>query len=354
MPVRFAGSEYLARLSGWIAMRAAWIASLLILAGTISAQADESNVDCGGCSDSAFTCCCGGFCACDFVPECYPEAFGCALVGGWLDEWPHSHFSRLGTPMIHFFFTEPAGPERDLIVDYVYTKSDDGRENEIVTELEWAFTRRIGVTLEVPGLILNPNGGTQETGIGDFVVSPRILLADYDRFMLSANLAISTPTGEEERGLGAGEVLLAPSFTGWLDLGNWWTAGFQVGNETGLESLDNEIFYNVALVRSFLGRAVCCPRYCRKNGHGEGGGEHEHGEEDEGNHFPPGLTSLILEYTGRSGTWGPTNGRTTGEMLAGVNYTVTEHLQLRGGYRFPLFSPSDIDSGFVVGAIYHF
>jgi hypothetical protein len=259
--------------------------------------------------------------------------------------------------MIHFFFTEPAWPERDLIVDYLYTKGDEGKEHEIATELEWALTRRIGIVLEVPGLILNPADGVQEIGFGDFVVAPRFLLADFDRFMMSANIEVSTPTGDDERGLGAGETILAPSLSGWLDLGNWWTAGFQVGSEAGLSSGDNEIFYSVALARTVFGRAVCCPRYCRHGEHASGGhSEHtgEHGEQDEGNHFPPGLTSWILEYTGQSGTWGPNNGRTTGEMVVGVNYTVTEHTQVRAGYQFPVFSPRDFDSRVVIGAIYHF
>ena len=189
------------------------IAIGLALAATFSAaRADGDAACCRQCQcGGACQCACGGYCTQDFVPECYPEPFGFALRGGWLEEWPHSHFSRLGTPMVHFFFTEPAGPERDLIVDYLYTKGADGKEHEVATELEWALTRRIGIILEVPGLVLNPSDGVQEIGFGDLIVAPRFLLADFDRFMLSANVEVSTPTGDEERGLGAGETLLAPS-----------------------------------------------------------------------------------------------------------------------------------------------
>ena len=326
---------------------------LALVAACSAVRADGEAACCCQCQcGGACQCACGGYCTQDFVPECYPEAFGFSLRGGWLEEWPHSHFSRLGTPMVHFFFTEPAGPEQDLIVDYLYTKGADGKEHEIATELEWALTRRVGIILEVPGLVLNPSDDVQETGFGDLVVAPRFLLADFDRFMLSANIEVSTPTGDEERGLGAGETLLAPSLSGWLDLGNWWTAGFQVGSEAGLTSGDNEVFYSVALARTVFGRAVCCPRYCRNGEHGGDGDEH--GEHDEGNHFPPGLTSWMAEFNGRSGTWGPENGRTTGEMLVGVNYTVTEHTQVRVGFQFPLFTPRDFDSRVVIGAIYHF
>jgi hypothetical protein len=240
-----------------------------------------------------------------------------------------------------------------LIVDYFYTATPEGREHEFATELEWALTRRIGVVLEIPGLVLNPDDSVQEIGFGDFVVSPRFLLADFDRFMMSANLGISTPTGDEERGLGAGETLLAPSLSGWLDLGNWWTAGFQVGSEAGLSSGDNDVFYTVALARSLCGRAICSPRYCRRDQH-VSGGHADHGEHDEGNHFPPGLTSWIAEITGRSVTWGEENGRSTAEMLIGVNYTVTEHTQVRAAYQFPLGAPRDLDGRVIVGAIYHF
>lgn len=299
-----------------------------------------------------------------FVPDDLPEPFGFSLAGGWFDEWPHSHFSRLGTPQIHFFFVEPAYPERDLIVDFVYTRTDEGIENEVATELEWAFTRRIGVVIEVPGLILNPNDAVQETGFGDLVIAPRFLLADFDRFAMSFNLEISTPTGDEDRGLGAGETILGPSFTGWYDLGDWWTSGFRVGVETGLDSGETEMAYDLAIAKTFCGPALfgcCCRHWSNTRGHGEHGHEgeehagHSHnGHDDEGHHFLPGMTSLIVEVNARTLTSGEDEGRSTAELLFGVNYALTERVQLRAGYQFPLFKPSDLEERVVTGLIYHF
>lgn len=298
-----------------------------------------------------------------FVPHDMPEPFGFSLVGGWFDEWPHSHFSRLGTPQVHFFTVEPAYPERDLIVDFVYTRTEDERENEVATELEWAFTRRIGVVIEVPGLILNPNDAVQETGIGDLVIAPRLLLADFDRFAMSFNLEVSTPTGDEDRDLGAGETILGPSLTGWYDLGNWWSSGFRVGVETGLNSGETEMAYDLAISKTFCGPAFfacCCRHWTNTQHHDEHGHQdnghsgHSHNGEDHGHHFLPGMTSIMAEINARTLTAGEEEGRSTAEILFGINYAVTERIQFRAGYQIPLYRPSDIEERIITGLIYHF
>ncbi len=309
-------------------------------------------------------CVCDGHYHARFAPHDAPPPFGFSLSEGWFDEWHHSHFSRLGTPQVHFFFTEPAYPERDLFVDFVYTRTAEGKEYEVATELEWAFTRRIGVVIEVPGIILDSTTGPQQEGFGDLVVAPRFLLADFDRFMMSFNLEVSTPTGDEERGFGAGEVILGPSFTGWYDLGNWWTSGFRVGVETGVDSRETEMAYDLAIARTFCGPALfghCCRQGHAGHGHSEyGSDEHGHshnghnGHEDDGHHFPPGMTSLIAEINGRTLTAGDEEGRSTAELLFGVSYCLTERMQVRVGYQFPLFKPRDLEERIVTGMIWHF
>ncbi|MEX2188085.1 MAG: hypothetical protein WD875_14865 [Pirellulales bacterium] len=307
----------------------------------------------------------GGGCRCDgryharFAPDDFPEPFGFSLREGWFDELPHSHFSRLGTPQIHFFFVEPAYPDHDLFVDFIYTRTDEGKEYEIATELELAFTRRIGLVIEVPGVVLDPLDAPQREGFGDLVIAPRFLLADFDRFMMSFNLEIATPTGDADRGLGTGETVLGPSLTGWLDLGNWWTSGFRLGVETGLESGETEMAYDFALARTFCGPALFghrCGRCGGRASHDDHGhDEHGHGDhDDEEHHFPAGMTSLIAEINARTLTSGPDDGRSTAELLFGVSYCISEHMQLRVGYQFPLYRPSDLEERIVTGVIWHF
>lgn len=53
----------------------------------------------------------------------YPVALGSSLREGWFDPWPHKHFSRNGTPLVHSFGLEPAFLDRDFFLNVVYRNS---------------------------------------------------------------------------------------------------------------------------------------------------------------------------------------------------------------------------------------
>ena len=197
-----------------------------------------------------------------------------------------------------------------------------GRERELAFELEYAFTRRIGVVVEAPLVYLNPEDGDTEQGLGDAAIAPRALLVETDRFLLSGNLEITLPTGSESKGLGSGEVAVAPSISTWLDLGNWITFSTQVGTEHGLETGDSELFYAAALTYSFHGPALFDGEADAHDAHA---GAHDH--------FGPGLTSLIVEFTGRTVLSGDDRDRSTAEVLFGVSHVLTENA--RGPRRRP-------------------
>lgn len=273
------------------------------------------------------------------------EPLGFSLAGGWTDPWVHSDFSPRGTPFVHMFGLEPAFLDRDLFVDYAFTAADGEDESELALELEYALTRRLGVVIEAPLLSLNPDEGETESGLGDAAIAPRALLVETDRFLLSGNLEITFPTGSESRGLGGGEVAIAPSVSTWLDLGNWVTFSTQVGTEHGTESGDSELFYAAALTYSFRGPALF-------PGHADVHAGHAHGY--GASHFPPGLTSVILEYTGRTALSGDDADRSTGEVLFGLSHVLTENLEIRGAYQLPVGGVRDIDYGYVLSVIYHF
>jgi len=63
---------------------------------------------------------------------------------------PHRHFSPLGTPYTHLFGSEPAFLDRDLFLDFGIVNVEDGTAIGVVAELEWAFTRRLGIAVEIP------------------------------------------------------------------------------------------------------------------------------------------------------------------------------------------------------------
>ena len=84
----------------------------------------------------------------------YPPPFDFSLTESWLDPWPHSHFSRRGTPFIHLFLTEPAFLDRDLFFDFGIARAGRENEMEMEVELEWAITRRLGLVIEMPYVFL--------------------------------------------------------------------------------------------------------------------------------------------------------------------------------------------------------
>ena len=267
-----------------------------------------------------------------------PEPFGFDLSRGWFDEWPHAHYSRRGTPRVHTFNLEPAFLGRDLLLDYRFTSADEETEMEVEAELEWAFTRRIGMVFEVPFVQVNPEEGNTEEGIGDIAFAPRVLLAETERMILAASLEVSLPTGSESKGLGGEEASVGPSVATWVDLGRWVTFTAAVGTEHGLESGDSALTYGAALIYTFKGPAFFA------------GSEHAHGHHV---HFPPGMTSLIAELTGERALSGDADGEDVHALLLGISYTLSGDLEVRGGYEMPLGSPEAFDYSFVIGLIYH-
>lgn len=275
-----------------------------------------------------------------YVPDDFPPPFGFSLSEAWLEPWPHSHFSRRGTPFVHLFNLEPAYPDRDVFFFYSQTREHDEIERELEIELEWAFTRRIGMMLELPLIEIDPDAGRTERGIGDVAFAPRLLMIDTQLFLLSGNLEVTLPTGSRSRGLGSGEVSLAPFITTWLDLGRWFAFQTEIGVERGLSSGESEFFYKGGLTYSFLAPALFkeSPSH-RLLAH---------------YHFPPGLASLIFETVGRTELRGDERGQTRVEILFGAGYNITGSIELRGAYQIPVGGRREIDDRFLVNLIYHF
>lgn len=284
----------------------------------------------------------------DLIPADYPPPP--ALTEGGLEPYRHIHFSRRGTPFAHPFLLEPAFMDRDLRILYARTREHgDEVEHEIEIELEWAFTRRIGMMLEVPYVRIEQDAAPRERGIGDIAIAPRFLLIDTHRFLLSGNVAFTLPTGSERKGTGGGESSVAPFVTTWLDLGRWIT----LQTEFGVEFEDwnwheGEVFYGAGLTYSMLGPALFKPsaRH-QQRGH---------------YHYPPGLVSIVFEATGRTEfsrrnhahTDDGRRTRSSGEFLLGLGYSLTDSVEVRGGYQIPVGGRREIDDRVLGSISYHF
>ncbi|NNC90030.1 MAG: hypothetical protein HKN82_16355 [Akkermansiaceae bacterium] len=270
-----------------------------------------------------------------------PAPFGFNLTDHWLDPWVHWHRSPLGAPLLHHFGFEPAFLGKELFVTYGWGEFDEGEEHEVEIELEWAFTRRLGVVLEVPYAWDRPVGEAAVDGLGDLAVVPRAVLAETERFVASANLEIGIPTGSSR--VGAGEQWsLAPFLATWFDLGDWWALSSATGLEFGLDSNETEFFCSLGVSKAM--RIHDARRF---------GAEPPH---DHGHGLPAGLLAFIGEVYLEGVVDGEADEENVFalEALVGISYTVGDLFDVRAGYTFPLNGNSELDRGVRAGVIHHF
>ncbi|MHC4098216.1 MAG: hypothetical protein ACYSU3_19435 [Planctomycetota bacterium] len=243
------------------------------------------------------------------------DVFGFDLDRGWLEPPVHSHFSKGGTPLIHSFRTEPAFTRRDFLLDYSFRNEKRRNEQEIEAEIEWPFSRRFGLIFEIPYVSVDTEDDGSVDGFGNFAVSPRLLLAEED------------------------EVALSPSFSTWVDLGNWWTVSAQSGFEYPVESSDTQFFFRSALIHTFPSNDIHDSSHTNQNHH---------------DGLSPGLLSLILEADLALGLSGPEDGDWLAEGIVGISFDLWENTDMRLGYQFPLSTSQELNSGITLGMIYHF
>jgi hypothetical protein len=297
----------------------------------------------------------------------------------FVGQFVETHRSSAGTPWVHPFTIEPPHLHRDVFMFYKYTKDAEGSqtdEHEMEIHLDWALTRRFGILVAAPYLgLIGPD--EQATGFGDLEIAPRIVLVESERFFLATNLFITVPTGDETLDLGAGETNIAPYLTTWHDLGswapwtNWNTTYLNVGPETGVSSGETTIVYTAVFAHSFLGPKLIFPHH-HGNGHASGNGDEHamHGTGDGMGHggfgerrggtispigpgYPPGLTSVIVEFNGQSELF---DDRVTHlQLLTGVSYILTDSAEVRFGLNFPLNRLDEqMDAQYIFGFSYIF
>ena len=252
---------------------------------------------------------------------------------GFLAPFEHLHFSPLGTPIVHSFGVEPAITGRDLFADYRYRNGDGFTEHEIELELEWAFTRRLGIIVEAPYIFEREDGGETVDGFGDLVFVPRAILLERDRYILTAQIEVVTPTGTNGFG---DETAIAPGFAAWFDLGNWWTLNTQLAVEHVFDEDVTDLVYGFGLVKTI---DLACPSSSKD--------PHEH-------RSASGLFNLHFEVTGTVGLGGEDDGVVNAEGLLGLSYGLSSAVDVRVGYEFPLSSPNDFNGGLVSGFVLHF
>lgn len=103
---------------------------------------------------------------------------------------------------------EPGHLEVELGWEYARQPNDD-RENSIAIVLKTGLIwDRLDFGIEIPYLFLNPDEGEDEDGFGDVEAAVKLrFLDESDTFpALAAAVGIKTTTGDEDKGLGSGEI----------------------------------------------------------------------------------------------------------------------------------------------------
>lgn len=253
------------------------------------------------------------------------------------NSFEHLHFSEAGTPIAHSFGIEPAFTGRDLFLDHTYRKSDGITRQETELELEWAFTNRFGVILEIPYLWEDESGVDSASGFGDLAIIPRLNLINSADFLLTAQVETTLPTGSNTFG---GETAIAPGIALWNDLGNWFTLNTNIAVEHNFDENSTELLFGFGLVKS-IGEKSCHI-------------DHDHDESEHEHHSSAGILHLHLEVTGSTPLNGDDKGDSYTEGLIGVSYNIMPEMDFRVGYQFPLSSPREFNHGLTTGLIFHF
>src|SRR5215468_7229007 len=132
-------------------------------------------------------------------------------------------YAQYAEPNITFFYplvTRRPIIERELEFQLNHTKELDGGETEATMALEFPILPRLQFEVEVPFLVLNPDGGKAVAGFGDLELQAKLQVfksVQY-RALVAFGLESKFASGSKARGLG-GEYALEPFLTAGIALG---------------------------------------------------------------------------------------------------------------------------------------
>lgn len=214
------------------------------------------------------------------------------------------------------FFVEPAERHNVFVLNYDFHTGDHGDEHETEVEIELALTEKFGLTLEQRYSFLEED---DIDGLADLAVVPRMFLIQQEDFFLTANLEIEIPTGHSD--LTSDEVALAPSVSARWNLNGNWVLHAQFGVETTLESNETALFGSAAIIHPLSA---------------------------------DGRLNILLETQLELGLSDEISGDLHATGLIGLSHSWSEQFAVRAGYHFPMSSPREFDTAFIVGIVRFF
>jgi hypothetical protein len=146
-----------------------------------------------------------------------PSGSGGAPRQGWINA-ADGNLYRLGFFTFAQGFNNPPKGNAYLGAFTIFTPLN--RRLEVITNIP--FVLRNNAADGLPILGPNQPGGTtsqSQTGFGDITITPRLLLHETKDFSLTAELAVTTPTGD---GPLAGKTALTPAVSFWNNFAGRW------------------------------------------------------------------------------------------------------------------------------------
>src|SRR5215471_7674980 len=132
-------------------------------------------------------------------------------------------YAQYAEPNITFFYplvTRRPIIERELEFKLNHTKGMDARETEATAAIEFPILPRLQFEVEVPFLVLDPDGGKAVAGFGDLELQAKLQVfksVQY-RTLVAFGLHSKLASGSATRGLG-GEYTIEPFLTAGMALG---------------------------------------------------------------------------------------------------------------------------------------
>ncbi|NGZ96679.1 MAG: hypothetical protein CV089_11250 [Nitrospira sp. WS110] len=153
----------------------------------------------------------------------------------------------------HPLITGKAFPEQHLTIGGRFGRNGTN-VSEYMGTLDYRVNGLTSIGIMARGLLIDPDFGPTESGLGDTVLSVNRVLAFSTQYRTSAsaNLGLTLPTGSDRRGLGTGGVVFEPGLRAGAD---WKQVVVQVAGAlavpAGTSNSSSQANFDVAIGRYF-------------------------------------------------------------------------------------------------------
>ena len=153
-----------------------------------------------------------------------PSGSGGAPRQGWINA-ADGNLYRLGFFTFAQGFNEP--PEGNAYLGAYTIFTPLNRRLELITNIPFVLRNNTASGLPILGPNQQAVTTTQsQTGFGDITITPRVLLHETQDFSLTAEVAVTTPTGDQPL---AGKTSLTPAVSFWNNIAGGWVIRGGVG-----------------------------------------------------------------------------------------------------------------------------